>query len=252
MTGWQPDPTGRHQHRWHDGTRYTSQVSDYGVENDDPGGADPLPIDPGPVHYAGVFDHTAMAIPPVVEAPLVGPPPSLAGSAPLAAPSAHLGPSGHPVGVPAAAYPMAPAGMADGRRSGLPGGVAIAVVISGFYAISALMFGLFVVLVGAATSSAGDEFGSSDFSSAGDQAAGVGVLLTVIGFAMVAGVVLMAMGRNGGRIGTTVWLAIGLGLLLIGAAKNTNSAVGAIVLALPSIVALVGMYVGEAQQVFER
>jgi uncharacterized membrane protein YhaH (DUF805 family) len=29
--GWHPDPTGRHQHRWYDGTRWTSHVANDGV-----------------------------------------------------------------------------------------------------------------------------------------------------------------------------------------------------------------------------
>ena len=43
MTGdgsaaWHPDPTGRHEHRWWDGTRWTGMVSDGGVVDDDPAG----------------------------------------------------------------------------------------------------------------------------------------------------------------------------------------------------------------------
>lgn len=34
--GWQPDPTGRHQHRYWDGTSWTDQVSDDGVVGSDP------------------------------------------------------------------------------------------------------------------------------------------------------------------------------------------------------------------------
>jgi Protein of unknown function (DUF2510) len=34
--GWNPDPTGRHQHRWWDGQRWTSAVADHGVPADDP------------------------------------------------------------------------------------------------------------------------------------------------------------------------------------------------------------------------
>lgn len=35
---WQPDPFGRHQHRWWDGTSWTDQVSDDGVTSVDPPG----------------------------------------------------------------------------------------------------------------------------------------------------------------------------------------------------------------------
>ena len=33
--GWHPDPTGRHQHRWWDGTRWTDTVADAGVTGTD-------------------------------------------------------------------------------------------------------------------------------------------------------------------------------------------------------------------------
>lgn len=33
---WAPDPTGRHQLRWFDGSRWTSSVSDAGVLGHDP------------------------------------------------------------------------------------------------------------------------------------------------------------------------------------------------------------------------
>jgi uncharacterized membrane protein YhaH (DUF805 family) len=34
--GWYPDPTGRHQHRYWDSTKWTSSVSDNGVTAEDP------------------------------------------------------------------------------------------------------------------------------------------------------------------------------------------------------------------------
>lgn len=34
--GWNPDPVGRHEHRWWDGQRWTSAVADRGVTSDDP------------------------------------------------------------------------------------------------------------------------------------------------------------------------------------------------------------------------
>lgn len=33
---WHPDPTGRHQHRWYDGTTWTDQVADNGANSTDP------------------------------------------------------------------------------------------------------------------------------------------------------------------------------------------------------------------------
>lgn len=37
--GWHPDPTGRHEHRYWDGTAWTAQVSDHGVPSIDPHGS---------------------------------------------------------------------------------------------------------------------------------------------------------------------------------------------------------------------
>lgn len=34
--GWHPDPAGRYQHRYHDGTRWTDQVSTDGRQSSDP------------------------------------------------------------------------------------------------------------------------------------------------------------------------------------------------------------------------
>jgi hypothetical protein len=34
--GWEPDPTGRHQLRYWDGSRWTDSVEDFGVISDDP------------------------------------------------------------------------------------------------------------------------------------------------------------------------------------------------------------------------
>ena len=33
---WHPDPTGRHTHRWWDGTQWTGHVADNGVSSFDP------------------------------------------------------------------------------------------------------------------------------------------------------------------------------------------------------------------------
>lgn len=47
MTGaaWHPDPTGRHELRWWDGTRWSEHVSDHGIVADDPATA-PRPVSP--------------------------------------------------------------------------------------------------------------------------------------------------------------------------------------------------------------
>lgn len=42
-SGWFPDPLGRHEHRWFNGTTWTSDVSDHGVRYVDPLGVSPSP-----------------------------------------------------------------------------------------------------------------------------------------------------------------------------------------------------------------
>ena len=46
--GWQPDPTGRHEHRFWDGTRWTDDVADRGVASVDPLNAPARPTTPQP------------------------------------------------------------------------------------------------------------------------------------------------------------------------------------------------------------
>jgi Protein of unknown function (DUF2510) len=45
--GWQPDPSGRHEYRWWDGTAWSDAVIDQGVEHRDPIGASVPPAAPG-------------------------------------------------------------------------------------------------------------------------------------------------------------------------------------------------------------
>lgn len=46
--GWQPDPTGRHEHRFWDGTRWTDDVADRGVASVDPLAGPARPATPTP------------------------------------------------------------------------------------------------------------------------------------------------------------------------------------------------------------
>jgi uncharacterized RDD family membrane protein YckC len=46
---WAPDPSGRHEYRWWDGSAWTDQVADRGVQ-----GVDPLPPYPGAAGVGGV------------------------------------------------------------------------------------------------------------------------------------------------------------------------------------------------------
>ena len=46
---WHPDPSGRHELRWWDGTTFTDQVADGGVTSTDPG-AGPVPVPASPAN----------------------------------------------------------------------------------------------------------------------------------------------------------------------------------------------------------
>ncbi len=56
VSSWEPDPTGRHQHRWWDGQRWTHHAADDGVAADDPvTGLDALPAPDGPPYWTGSY-----------------------------------------------------------------------------------------------------------------------------------------------------------------------------------------------------
>ena len=46
--GWYPDPSGKHQHRWWDGARWTEQVGDAGAAGVDPPLPPAPPVSPSP------------------------------------------------------------------------------------------------------------------------------------------------------------------------------------------------------------
>ena len=61
--GWQPDPTGKHDHRYWDGTQWTENVADAGVASTDPyeAAAGGEPVDPGaPPPFASPDEPTAV------------------------------------------------------------------------------------------------------------------------------------------------------------------------------------------------
>jgi len=68
-SSWQPDPYGRHQLRWWDGTQWTSMVSDNGVTHDEAVVAPPVPLPPPQYTSAAPTAGAAVAPPlsPVVE-----------------------------------------------------------------------------------------------------------------------------------------------------------------------------------------
>ena len=83
--GWKTDPTGRHEHRYWDGTGWTDLVSDEGVSGRDAGPVPPAPVAAAPVE--GRDTYTGWA--PRSDAPEPTPAPRT--SAPRRAPSAgHL------------------------------------------------------------------------------------------------------------------------------------------------------------------
>lgn len=51
---WQPDPTGRHEHRWWDGAGWTDDVADAGVSGTDPLHPPVHPGGPAAVHRTGM------------------------------------------------------------------------------------------------------------------------------------------------------------------------------------------------------
>ncbi|MEZ5408855.1 MAG: phospholipid scramblase-related protein [Acidimicrobiales bacterium] len=54
-SGWHPDPFGRHEYRWWDGTRWTEQVASHGQQGTDP-------AVPGPGSGVPVVNHSAQQI----------------------------------------------------------------------------------------------------------------------------------------------------------------------------------------------
>ncbi len=102
--GWQPDPTGRHQHRYHDGTSFTAHVADNGVASSDPYVAStptPPPTQGGPPPVTGSAGPAATpwpgyAQPGASPAPYGTPP-----AQPFGQPAPYGSPPAQPFGQPA-------------------------------------------------------------------------------------------------------------------------------------------------------
>lgn len=122
--GWHPDPSGRHQHRYWDGTRWSAHVSDAGQVSTDDLGSPAPPVEPTagtPVPADGVDavgttpgdttepdaepdagDGVPVAVPAAALTPLAAPPPSVpASGGGFVGPGAPGGPAGGRVGPPA-------------------------------------------------------------------------------------------------------------------------------------------------------
>ncbi len=109
--GWQPDPTGTHDHRYWDGSQWTDNISDAGVAGIDP--YLPPTTDPGPL--AGVEEPTVADLP-AVPASEVPPPAPFDPTVTTPTP---------PPPDPTAAWPTAPAPpppYVPGGPLGAPGG----------------------------------------------------------------------------------------------------------------------------------
>ncbi len=190
MSGsWEPDPGGRHQLRWWDGTRWTDHVSDQGQTTTDPltGPVEAVPAGPPqaptppaaptassppatPSAGASVFDSEATqqitlppsgpavsAPPPTVPLPTVPPTPNWPGTPPPTVAGPASPPPGFPPGPPSG--PTGPAGGGSGGpRKGIVAVVAVALA-------AALGAGAFFLLGGDDDDNTATEDSSDDDTS---------------------------------------------------------------------------------------
>ena len=188
VASWEPDPMGRHQERWHDGTRWTEQVRDYGVVNTDASGAEPPPA----------------TAPPAAAFPIAGPPPSMSPAGPGSG-SASPGPSVPAYAITPAAPPQPagpptyPAGYAPGyspvylATSNKTNGLAIASMVLGIIwlywlgSVLALIFGLV----------ARRQIRDSGGAQSGDGMAIAGIVLGLIGCCTLALIFIAAVAGSG-------------------------------------------------------
>lgn len=151
--GWNPDPSGRHEYRYWDGSSWTDDVSDNGVTSTDPVGGVAGPTEPGataPLEPTQTYGQ--------------GPPP---GGYPTGPPSGGYPAAGPPSGGYPAGGPGGPGGYDPYSTGGVPPatpptkGVPKGLIIGGVIAVLALIIGLVVVFAG------GDD--GDDETSTGDE-----------------------------------------------------------------------------------
>ncbi len=152
---WKPDPTGRHDHRYWDGSTWTDNVSDAGVASSDPfdavaaadaGAATEVtaafPVPAASTDVTAAFpaaDAEAEATPGPSEATPAGPEPADVTAAFAAAPSGPDAPATPPPYVPGPNDPTGSGGGDDGaRKRMLIGGGILAVVVIAVLAFLAL------------------------------------------------------------------------------------------------------------------
>jgi len=145
--GWNPDPSGRHEYRYWDGSNWTDDVSDNGVTATDPLGGAGGPDYPTEAAPTAPFDPTQAYGPQGAAAPGFGQPgppqggypPAGTGGYPPAGPGGPGGPGGYdPYGTGGGLPPATP------PKSGPPTGLLIAL---GVVAV-AIVVGIVLVLTG--------------------------------------------------------------------------------------------------------
>ncbi|MGV3757944.1 MAG: DUF2510 domain-containing protein [Actinomycetota bacterium] len=145
--GWQADPTGRHDHRYWDGSRWTDDVADAGVAAKDPYEG---PADAGPAEDAAPTDAGPAGTEPTAVTPVPEPEPTTVTPTPAADPTAAWPAAGaNPPppsysGPPPPTVPVTPAAAANassGSKKGFLIGLGLLVLI-------ALGVGAFLLLGG--------------------------------------------------------------------------------------------------------
>lgn len=228
MSGrWQPDPTGLHGERFHDGTRWTTQVRTGETTAFDARGLDGLP---GGLTTAGA-------------------PPAPASAPPSAPPSA---------GAPGFASPNPAAAPTEVTvRRGLPPLLALSVALSAFPPLMMLAGGLVGLMVSGELSDPGsslrrDRYLRRTSEQWADATSSVGVVVLVVGLVLLGFVIAAGAGRNLGRVVTVVWLALGTLISLATMATVPDVGGAGLIGVVPAGVAIVGFFTPAANEVYRR
>ncbi len=128
--GWQPDPTGTHDHRYWDGARWTDNVSDGGVASTDPYVAEATATDPTMVDAPAVAAGDTGPTQPTPGVPSHGPTVAWPSTGAAAAPPPYVPPS-----------PVSGGDGSGGSKKGL-------LIGGGILAVVALAVGAFLLLGG--------------------------------------------------------------------------------------------------------
>lgn len=216
----------------------------------------PAPPPAPPVHHLGVSPATAL--PPVVADP---DPAAGSGYVPGAMPPAVLPPVPPVTPVPPVASTAYGSTLPATRpvRSFVPAGISwplgLAVVLAGFPALLALLYGSLALLLADMLSDSSGSLGDSsstldDLSSA---ASGTGLVLLLLGAVGLVTVLMMASGSRLGRLLVTLWVVVLIVLAIAGGLRGdgVQGAMSALVAVAPGFVALMGMYAPSSKNVFD-